>query len=345
MAHELLFDDDGKACMMYVETPPWHKLGTKLDSPPTAEEAICRANLNWQVTKSPLFYHESQSRTAIVPDRFAVIPGERWIKIERPVFGIVTQRYEILQNQEAFSFFDPLVAQGRATYETAGALGQGERVWVLARIKGEIKVGRDDRVEKYLLLANNHDGKGSVHIKITPVRVVCQNTLAMALKKFGGFQVTHTRDMQKRMELARQILVWQEKLFGDLEQAFSAMTTVKMDSDLLATYLASVFPEPVRPTDNERLGAYEKVRLWTHRSRLGCARIFESVEGPRNLDSAGSLWAGYNSVTEYIDHVRPAGRLGMNENARLNSMWFGKGYATKVRALETAMYLVQNRHN
>lgn len=133
MAHELLIKE-GKVAMMSVGKPPWHELGTRLETPPaTSEEAIRAARLDWKVLKMPLFASDGHQWYR-VPDRVALVPESEWGKPERPIFGTAQDSYAPLQNEAAFSFFDPLVQQDAATYETAGALGQGEKVWVLAKI-------------------------------------------------------------------------------------------------------------------------------------------------------------------------------------------------------------------
>ena len=179
MSHNLLMQN-GQASMFYINEVPWHGLGTRLDKPATAHEAITAARLDWKVVKLPLF---AGSKRIPVTDRFAVVrrTGDL-IQHTDPVLGVVSHEYTPLQNQQAFQFFDPIVGQNAAIYHTAGALGKGERVWILAQLPGHIRVAGDDITEKYLLLSNSHDGKSSVTIKFTPVRVVCQNTLTLALK-------------------------------------------------------------------------------------------------------------------------------------------------------------------
>src|SRR5689334_23288894 len=126
MSHELYFEDS-EAAMFYVGKRPWHGLGSELAEPPTAEEAIRAAKLDWEVRKVPL-HAVADGITRVVKGQFAIVPGNRWNNETCPIFGTVTSRYHPLQNWEAFQFFDPIVKQGQATYETAGALGQGERV-------------------------------------------------------------------------------------------------------------------------------------------------------------------------------------------------------------------------
>ena len=196
MAHNLLIQN-GQASMFYLSEVPWHGLGVKLDRPATAKEAIEAAQLDWPVIKLPLF---AGSKHIVVPDKFAVVRKTRnLVQKTDPVLGIVGKDYTPLQNCDAFRFFDPMVGQNAAIYHTAGALGQGERVWILAKLPGHIRVAKDDITEKYLLLSNSHDGKSSVQIKFTPVRVVCQNTLTIALNDGAAYRVKADRKIFKPM--------------------------------------------------------------------------------------------------------------------------------------------------
>ena len=136
MAHELMVEN-GRTAMFYVNERPWHGLGTKLNAPPTSEQAIRAAGLDWDVAKVPL-YLAGGTRLHEVKDRFSLVRADTVNTAACIIFGITGRDYVPLQNVEAFQFFDPLVRGGDATYETAGALRSGERVWVLARLRGDL---------------------------------------------------------------------------------------------------------------------------------------------------------------------------------------------------------------
>ena len=172
MAHNLN-EANGKTSMMYVNEVPWHKLGTKLENPATAAEAIQAAGLDFNVVKKTL--------TTTAPD-LPVVGHYATVRTDNlQVLGVVGSRYEPIQNRDAFTTFDELVGEGEAIYHTAGVLGKGERIWILAKLPDYIRVNGDDLVEKFLLLTNSHDGSGPVRVKLTPIRVVCENTLTVAL--------------------------------------------------------------------------------------------------------------------------------------------------------------------
>src|SRR5207249_4487904 len=160
----------------------------------------------------------------------------------------------------AFRFFDPIVGQDAAIYHTAGALGLGERVWILAKLPGHIRVVKDDISEKYLLLSNSHDGKSSVQIKFTPVRVVCQNTLAIALSDGAVCRVVHCSDVHSKLEQAYQMLGLINERFDEMEETFQAMSRVKMDKERLAEYLSTVYPDSKEP---EKMDLVQRDRGWS----------------------------------------------------------------------------------
>jgi phage/plasmid-like protein (TIGR03299 family) len=155
MAHKLHIEN-GRASMMYVGKEPWHGLGTKLDGPVTSEEAIKAANLDWVVEKKPLVAYDGKHAHP-VGNRYAIVRKDCYGQ-PKPVFGIVGADYTPLQNRDAFAFFDRIVGRGAAIYHTAGALGDGERVWMLAKLPNPIHVAGDDVTDKFLLLSNSHDG-------------------------------------------------------------------------------------------------------------------------------------------------------------------------------------------
>ena len=244
MAHDICVHN-GEASMMYAGETPWHKLGTKLDGPVTSAEAIKAAKLGWEVVKRPI-YAVGDGCMFPIPDKEAVLRKGEPGKPDGPVFGVVSKHYTPFQNTEAFEFFDSIVEGKQAIYHTAGALGKGERVWILAKLPGSIRVVGDDITDKYLLLSNSHDASSAIQVKFTPIRVVCQNTLTMALTG-GSIRIAHTRAIEEQLEQAKELLGLVQDRYADIEESFKAMARVQMDSRRLDNYLNSVFPIPVQP--------------------------------------------------------------------------------------------------
>ena len=326
MAHELLIRD-GKAAMMYVDEVPWHGLGTQLTKPPTAAEAIKAAGLNWMVEKKQLFAIEG-STAMPVEGKFAIVPGDQWGKADCPIFGVVSDGYEPLQNSAAFSFFDPIIEMEEATYETAGALYDGKRVWVMAKMVGSICVGKNDIVDQYLLLSNSHDATSAVQIKFTPIRVVCNNTLTMALQGSPMQRVFHDRNLGRRMMEAQEMLTQIVQYYQEVGETFQALAEIEMNQERLNEYLTAIFPDPKDPNE-------ERAMKYIRMNRAASERLFRHGKGNNESDVRGTLWAAYNGVTEFIDH-RDKIPFVSSEHGRLDYMWFGEGYRIKARAFELA---------
>ena len=156
--------------MFDVRQAPWHGLGVRVEAAPSSEEALRLSGLNWNVIQQPI-----KTRGGVE------IPGYKanLRDVDNQVLGVVTDRYRVVQNAEAFAFTDALLGEG-VKYETAGSLQNGRKIWLLAKLPDRYII-EGDQVEPYLVFSNSHDGSGSIKVAMTPVRVVCQNTLNLAL--------------------------------------------------------------------------------------------------------------------------------------------------------------------
>ncbi len=323
MPHDLYMDND-KARMMFVDELPWHGLGTPLDGPATSAEAIKAAGLDWTVRKVPLFAIEG---TGVVPlnAHKGIVPEDRWGKPDCPVFGIVGRDYQPLQNVEAFEFFDSVVGGAKAIYHTAGALGKGERIWILAKLNDMMEVTESDMLENYVLLSTGHDGRTAIKITLTPVRVVCQNTLTVALSR--GHEIArahHNRNMGRHLDHARSQIRSLMNGFANLQDSFRAMTQYPMDDKAVERYVERVFPLPARTDDSKKA---ERVNI----ERDKCAQLFRHGKGNDDSEARGTLWAAYNGVTEYVDHWR-----SRSKQRHMHNVCFGNGYRIKNRAFQLA---------
>jgi len=323
MGHNLEIRN-GEVSMMYVGEVPWHGLGTKLETPATAAEAIQAAKLDWEVMKVPLHATDGK-RQLEAKGKYAVVRKDLWGTEECRVLGVVGKQYNPLQNREAFTFFDPIVGENAAIYHTAGVLGAGERIWILAKLPGNVTVINDDVTDRYLLLSNSHDGTSAVQVKFTPVRVVCQNTLTMALNQGPTVRVAHVKNLRERLREAERLLGIVTRGFEEIESSFREMVRVQMNEDRVAQYLRSVFPDPRDPGNERAMMRARKNRLWAE-------HFFDQGKGNREDGVVGTLWAAYNGVTEYVDHRQ----IRQADDRRLNSVWFGSGYLAKARAYRAA---------
>jgi phage/plasmid-like protein (TIGR03299 family) len=321
MAHQL-FEEDGQHSMMYFGEVPWHGLGQRPDQPATAAQAIKAGGLDWTVSKEPVFVEVKGARVE-VPDRLATVRLRS--NGELVPLGIVSNGYKVLQNREAFTFFDAIVGEGAAIYHTAGALDEGRRIWILAKLPGEIRVTNEDITEKFLLLSNSHDGSRAVRVMFTPIRVVCQNTLTMAEGRGDFISIRHSGDFHQRFESAAKMLGIINTRYAEIEQAFQFLVKNEISQQALVAYLNAVFPPPEE-------GAPKWVRDYSERARSGAAERFETGMGNNLKGVRGTLWAAYNGITEFVDHEK-----GPWTEKSMKSAWFGSGCEAKQKAFRIAL--------
>lgn len=321
MAHELAATN-GKAAMMFYGETPWHGLGTRLDSPATAAEAIIAAGLDFSVDLEAL----TTADGIPVPQRKAVLRAD-----SGDVLGVVGNSYIPIQNAEAFTFLDNVVADGGVRYHTAGALGKGERIWMLAKLPGHIRIkDSDDITEKYLLLSNSHDGSAALRVFFTPIRVVCANTLTIAhgRGRKQGISILHKGDLGAKVREAQKVLGLAARFYDEVQIHANVLASHYPTREQLSDYFRQLYPDPSEG---------DKTRAENTRTEL--FRLFEQGRG-QDIDAVRySTWAALNAVTEYVDHYRPTRARTHEERAsrRLQSQWFGTGAALKAKAWELAI--------
>lgn len=330
--------------MFSVVETPWHKLGVILDAPPTTAEAIKVSGLDWNVEKKPLFLATGEKVEAFANVR----TSDHSILANH-----VGPDYTLLQNRDAFAWFDPFLASGEATLETAGSLRDGAVVWVLARIGADsvIVPRSDDRVAKYLLLSNSHNGRESVRIGETPTRVVCANTLAMAHAKGNKLKrVKHTASMLGKLGAARALISEENEKFEKTAEKYRALARRQVSAREVAQVVSHVFEAPpvgFRDDDlmsellRDRFATPEKEDRKMRNARERHETIVELFERGRGNDMPGvkgTAWALYNGVTEYLQYERPRS----NEATRLDSLTFGDGAEKSERALDRLLEMVKH---
>lgn len=298
----------------------WHGLGTVVESEKTAKEAIILSKLDYNVKKTDLFTNDKKLNSHV-----AIIREDN-----QDILGITTNKYQIVQNVDAFSFFDVVVGEGQAIYHSAGALGQGERIWILAKLPNDIFINNDDVVEKYLCLTNSHNGKSSLQMYFTPVRVVCQNTLNMSMSDAkNGIALRHSGKIKNKIEEARQILGISINYYNQFESIIKGFENVDMQTDTLNRYFDTVL------SIND--GEETSTRKENQKDELLC--LFENGKGQK-LGNKHSLWKAYNAVTEYVDHNRTIKNIDKDGTNKLQSIWFGSGAKMKEKAYNQALALV-----
>lgn len=213
--------------MFYVRETPWHGLGTRVEGALSSREALIAAGLNWNVIQKEIYTKDGFP----VKGYYANVRDS-----DQKVLGVVTGRYRIVQNREAFAFTDGLLGKG-VSYETAGSLKEGRRTWILARLPKQYRLV-EDKVVPYLVFSNSHDGSGSIKVAMTPVRVVCQNTLNFALSNASRvWCANHTGNMESKLEDARMTLFLAENYMNELLEVTENEQDKISSADLYTDYL------------------------------------------------------------------------------------------------------------
>ena len=315
MAHEVEIKN-GVGSMFYVGDRPWHGLGVPLLNPPTIEEGLEAAGLNWTVGLKPLYTAEGVDVSANATVR----------ESDGSILGVVGQSYEPLQNMEAFKFFQPFLDNGLAELQTAGSLREGRRVWVLAKIKADPMVikGRDT-VEKFILLSNSHDGTQAVRVGFVPIRVVCANTLAAAHKDEASklIRVRHSAQVVANVEALGAIMNVANQTFEANAEQYRMLASKQINAADLKKYIQVVMN--IDPDSERESSVMAKI-----------IPMFEKGRGNDMSEIAGTYWAAYNGITEFLQYVK-----GKDPAIRLDNAWFGTGMTINQRALETAVMMAK----
>ena len=274
--------------MFYVRKAPWHGLGTRVMEAPDSKGALELAGLNWKVLQEPIYTTEGEpicGYKANIRDS------------DRKVLGVVSDRYKIVQNQEAFAFTDELLGEG-VRYETAGSLQGGKRVWLLARLPHEYIIS-GERITPYLVFFNSHDGSGAIKAALTPIRVVCQNTLNLALSTARrSWSMIHTGDIQGKMQEARDTLFMAEKYMDSLGREFETLRKKKLAEKQVREYIEILLPIEDGSTPQQ---AKNMKRL---REDLE-ARYFDAPD-LKGLGNNGYRFI--NAVSDFATHSNPLRR-------------------------------------
>ncbi|MDP1675322.1 MAG: DUF932 domain-containing protein [Bacteroidota bacterium] len=304
--------------MFFTGDVPWHQLGRHLNKPATAAEALEAARLNYTVVKRPMKAIINGHKYSDVPNAFATVRTDT-----NQVLGCVGARYQPVQNKDAFNFFDPLVDKGESIFHTAGVLGRGEKIWLLAKLPDYIKVGpKKDPVEKFVLLYNSHDGSSVVRCKLTPIRVVCNNTLTAALNGTEQeVRIRHTVSAADKLKQAHEILGLTNQLYAQLDFIFNRMSLRKVTPAQLIQHVKTLVPDNPQAESNTR----------TENIRNQIIRLHDEV--PEASMHRGTLFGMVNAVSEWTDHDSNQ----KDPSKHLRSIWFGgSGENLKKRAYQLA---------
>jgi phage/plasmid-like protein (TIGR03299 family) len=326
MAHNMYFNEQkGEHSFFSVKEKAWHGLGQIVTDYPNSKDALRFAGLDYSVEKRKLYTqrNEYENPQISVPDYSATIRTDT-----NEVLGVVGKDYEIVQNIDAFSFFDSIVGGDGIQYETAGALGKGERIFITAKLPDYIKVGKDDLVEQYLFLTTSHNGYGSITAAFTPIRIVCNNTLNAAFRNCSNsIKIRHTASAKDRLEEAHKVMGISNRLSEYLQTSFNQWATVRItDMQLRKLIQLAMVPNKEVLKDLEA-GLMDE--LSTQYNNM-CDNVFEyALTSPtqQTETTKGTVFGAYNAVTGYFQNVRSY----KNGEAKLKSLLFGGTAQTKTQ--------------
>jgi phage/plasmid-like protein (TIGR03299 family) len=327
MGHNIHYNEQtGKHSFFSVKEKAWHNLGQVIEGYPTSAEALKFAGLDYTVEKRKLFTYDTENNNGN-PDADILIPeievANYYATIRsdsEEVLGVVGKDYEVVQNIDAFSFFDSIAGGNGIQYETAGALGKGERIFITAKLPDYITVGREDLIEQYLFLTTSHDGYGSITAAFTPIRVVCQNTLNAAFRNCSNsIKIRHTSSAKERLEQAHRVMDISYKLSKHLENAFNHWSQVRI-TDKQLRKLIQLAMVPTKEVLQNLQGGKED-ELSTHYTHT-CDTVFEYAmtnQSQQMETTKETLFGAYNAVTGYFQNVRNY----KDEEAKIKSLLFG----------------------
>jgi phage/plasmid-like protein (TIGR03299 family) len=319
MAHELEIMENGEASMAYVGEVPWHGLGKRVPADLTPEQMLKAANLDWTVEKIPLFYN-TESGPVMTNERALVR------STDKKLLTVVSEAWKPVQNLEAFEFFNDFVHAGDMEMHTAGSLRDGKMVWAMAQIKESFELFGGDKVDGYLLFSNPHEFGRSIDVRFTPVRVVCNNTLTLAIEgeHKNSVKVNH-RSVFDADEVKATLGIARDQLAKYKEQALF-LGSKKFMKENLVEYFNRVFPT----MSKDQVTADDMRKVPISRQAEEAVSVLHTQPGARFAE--GSWWHAFNTVTYLTDHV-----LGRNNDTRLTSAWYGQNRVRKEKALELAI--------
>lgn len=271
--------------MFYTREKPWHGLGTLVAEAPESREALRIAGLNWKVLQEPVYTENDeliQGYKANVRDS------------DRKILGVVTDRYKVIQNEEAFAFTDALLGEG-VRYETAGSLQEGRRVWLLARLPREYIIA-GERISPYMVFSNTHDGSGAVKTALTPIRVVCNNTLNLALRTAKrSWSMIHTGDISGKIEEAKNTLFLADEYMSALGKEFENLRGIRLSEKQVMDYIEILLPVEENFTTQQKRGI-ERLR---EDMRM---RYFDASD---LKDIGNNGYRFINAVSDFATHSTP----------------------------------------
>lgn len=305
--------------MAYTNEVPWHNIGHHVADAPSVPKMIKAAGLDWSVDKHPLFYSKeitNDKPESKIEDAFALVRSS-----DGKCLDVVGKSYRPVQNKDAFQFFNEFVEAGKAKMETAGSLRGGRYVWGLANLQSSFKLEGGDEVKGYLLVASPHEQGKSLIIKFTTIRVVCNNTLTLALKHSGNeFRMTHRYEFDDTTRArAKEVLGIAREQMAEFETNARRLKKMKLGERDIIEVLANIY----QPEDNLKKIMEDVSKNTSPTTR----RVLDVLHRAPGADPTTG-WGVLNAVTYHSDHV-----IGRTSDRRLYNAWLGKTANYKQMAL------------
>jgi phage/plasmid-like protein (TIGR03299 family) len=293
MAHNLNLNN-GKWSFAARGEKAWHGLGQYVSEAMTSEQAIELGGLNYGVEKRPLFAPAWEGTYVEAPGFYANVRTDN-----NEILGVVKGRYRIVQNKDAFSFFDSIIDKGEAIFETAGALGRGERIFVTAKLPDDMLV-RGEKVEKYIMLTNSHDGSTTIIAGFTPIRVVCNNTLTAALKNLDNkVSISHTASAESRLREASRVMGIASKYMDEVNMAFESMTTRRLTDLELKHYIETVMKTTIKEEESDKDASTRMKNLVDQVYSFTITHPTQTTEAAYR-----TLWGAYNGISGFYNFLK-----------------------------------------
>jgi len=271
--------------MFYIREVPWHGLGIKVEQALSSKEVLVVAGLNWQVNQKPIYTSDGQ----VIPNYKANVRDS-----DSKVLGIVTDRYQIVSNKDAFAFTDTLIGEG-VRYESAGSLQDGRRVWMLAKLPEKYIIG-GEAIEPFLIFSNSHDGSAAIKVAMSPIRIACSNVLNLALSNARRtWSAKHTGSIQTRMHEARGTLGLAHLYMKNLGKEIDMLSQIKLSDSKVMGLINELIPLADDATAIQR----KNVEQQRDDAKI---RFFEAPD-LKVLSKNGFRFV--NAISDFATHAKP----------------------------------------
>lgn len=329
----------GRHSFFSLKEPAWHGLGQIVQDAVTSEQAIKLAGLDFTVEKREVFTKPNPNNDLHlleVPNTFCLLRTDLNVILNKGG-RTVTSAYEVVQNVEAFEFFDNIVGSKQAIFETAGALGNGERIFVTAKLPSNFRIlGSNDIIENYLLFTSSHDGSSAVEVMFTPIRVVCNNTLTLALSRnVNKISMRHTSNVKDKLAQAARLMGLYKIYDTEFQELISKLAREQMTELEVTDKVGKlIFTDGEQELWRKAEYRLENVAEISVRKRNQFDTMYDSIESAVGQDSfrGSKLWF-INGVSSFLNNVKEY----KGQDQKFEYVMYGGGQQLLNKALNIVM--------